>query len=178
MKDDSLTKLLWIDMEMTGLDVEIEVPIEVAAVVTDMQLNQLGTPYHAVIRQPDDFIENMDDWNKTHHSQSGLLDRIPKGKQPDLVEKELCQFIDDHFDGQKAILCGNSIFQDRKFIDKYMPKVSDRLHYRLLDVTSWKIIMENCFDVSHDKKDAHRATDDIFESIEELKTYLKHVQKI
>ncbi len=175
MKDENLTKLLWIDMEMTGLDVEIERPIEVAAIVTDMKLNRLGQYYHAIIRQPEEFIENMDDWNKTHHGQSGLLDKISSGLQPEVAEKQLCEYIDAHFDGDKAILCGNSIFQDRKFIDRYMPQVADRLHYRLLDVTSWKIIMENCFDVSHDKREAHRATDDILESIEELKTYLKHI---
>ena len=176
MKDESLRKLLWIDMEMTGLDVNMEVTIEVAAVVTDLKLNKLGTAYHAVIKQPQSYIENMDEWNKNHHGQSGLLEQIPKGKMPEVVEKELCEFIDAHFDGEPAILCGNSIFQDRKFIDRYMPQVSERLHYRLLDVTSWKIIMENCYDVSHEKREAHRATDDIFESIDELKTYLKHIQ--
>lgn len=176
MSNNKPSKLLWVDLEMTGLDVEKEVIIEVAAIVTDLHLGVISEPYHAVVKQPQEYLDNMDAWNKDHHGRSGLLSLIPDGKDPKVVEKELKDYIDYYFNKEPAILSGNSISQDRKFIEKYMPEVGYLLHYRMLDVTAWKVLMENRFNVKHQKKDVHRATDDIMESIAELKLYVKKVK--
>lgn len=170
-----VTKLLWVDLEMSGLDVKKEAIIEVAALVTDLNLNPTSPTYHAVVKQPQQFIDNMDEWNKEHHGNSGLIDRIPSGKDPHLVESELISFIKQHIPHEQAILSGNSIGQDRKFIDHHWPKLASTLHYRMLDVTAWKLLFEYKYGIKHEKKDSHRATDDILESIEELKTYTKHI---
>lgn len=168
-------KLLWLDMEMTGLVPEKEVPIEIAARVTDLQFNDLGQ-YHAIIRQPQRYLDAMDDWNKTHHAQSGLIAAIPNGKPQDVVDAEIAAFVRTHFLEEKAILAGNSISQDRLFIRLYLPKLEALLHYRMLDVSSWKVIFNSLYGKKHNKKQAHRAQDDIAESIEELKFYLSHVR--
>lgn len=167
-------QLLWLDMEMTGLDVEKEVPIEVAAIVTDWQLNPLGE-YHTVIKQPQKFIDAMDDWNRSHHGQSGLTALIPSGKDPLLVDEELSRFVRGHFSTDRGILAGNSIAQDRLFLRKYMPKTDSLLHYRMVDVTSWKVIYNGLYNLRFKKNDGHRALDDIRESISELKFYLSFV---
>ena len=169
-----MEKLLWIDMEMTGLDVTKEVPIEIAAIVTDMDFNELGD-YHAVVKQDQRFLDQMDDWNKEHHGASGLTKAVPSGKEPSVVEAELLALIDKHFDAA-PVIAGNSIGQDRLFINKYFPKLAAKLHYRMLDVTSWKIVFNAKYGVKHDKKNSHRAVDDIRESIAELKFYLSHVK--
>ena len=168
-------KLLWLDMEMTGLDVEREVPIEVAAIITDYQFNPLDQ-YHAVIRQPQSYLDAMDDWNQRQHRATGLYDQIPSGKNADLVDEELSQLIQKHFISEKAILCGNSIGQDRLFIRKYMPKTEATLHYRMVDVSSWKVIFNELFDQKMKKKAPHRALDDILESIAELQFYMGFVK--
>lgn len=171
-----MEKLLWIDMEMTGLDVESEVVIEVGAIVTDMNFKELDR-YHAVIQQPSHYIEHMDDWNTEHHTASGLLAMLPNGKKPDLVESELCQLIDQHFSKDKPMIAGNSIHQDRLFIDRYFKRLSAKLHYRMLDVSSWKIILRSKFGFEYQKQNRHRAVDDIEESIAELKAYLDFFTK-
>lgn len=172
-----MKKLFWLDMEMTGLEPEIERVIEVAVIITDLEFKPLDT-YHAVIQQPEAFLENMDEWNRKHHSASGLLAKVPFGKMPAVVEQELLSLIQKHYaTDERPILCGNSIFQDRKFIDLYFKKLAKRLHYRMMDVTAWKIIMNACYHVEYQKRDSHRALDDIMESIEELKTFLKYVHR-
>lgn len=168
-------KLLWIDMEMTGLDVEREVPIELAAIVTDIEFKELDS-YHAIIRQPQEFLDRMDDWNKQQHGSSGLTALIPSGKEPAVAEQEMLKLIAKHF-AEPAVIAGNSIGQDRLFINKYFKTLASKLHYRMLDVTSWKIMMNERFKVKHDKKNSHRAIDDIKESIAELAFYLSHVKK-
>lgn len=170
------TKLLWIDLEMTGLDVEKEVIIEVAAVVTDLKFTTLDQ-YHSVVKQPQKYLDAMDDWNKTHHKASGLTEKIPNGKEPNLVEEELIQFIVKNFGDERPVLCGNSISQDRLFINKYWTKLAGRLHYRMLDVSSWKIIMNSVFQKVYHKNNTHRAVDDILESIGELKYYLSYFKQ-
>jgi oligoribonuclease len=169
-----MEKLLWIDMEMTGLDVEKEVPIEIAAIVTDIQFNE-GEIYHAIIKQPRSFLENMDDWNKKHHGASGLTEGVLTGTEPSQVEADMLALIARNFP-TPAVIAGNSIGQDRLFINKYFPRLASKLHYRMLDVTSWKIMMNARFNVKHEKKNSHRAVDDIRESIAELAFYLKHVE--
>ena len=171
-----MQKLLWLDMEMTGLDVNKEVPIEIAAIVTNIEFKELET-YHAVIKQPQEFLDRMDDWNKTHHGNSGLTAQIPLGTEPSLVETQLIQLIDRHYHGERPVLAGNSIGQDRLFINKYFPKLAAKLHYRMLDVTSWKIMMNAKYGVKFEKKNTHRAVDDIRESIAEMVHYLQFVKK-
>ena len=124
-----MEKLLWLDMEMTGLDVEQEVVIEVAVIITDKNLNELET-YESVINQPSEYLDNMDEWNQTHHEASGLLAKIPDGKLPHIVEEELIDLCKRHFSDEKAILSGNTIGQDRLFINKYFKKFASLLHYR------------------------------------------------
>jgi oligoribonuclease len=167
------TKYLWLDMEMTGLDVNKEKIIEVAAIITDTDLNEISD-YHAVIFQPDEILKKMDDWNQKQHKSTGLLNLIPTGKPEGQVESELIEWIKTHYKNEKPILAGNSIAQDKLFIDFHMPKLKDVLHYRMLDVTSWKIPfwIQN---IEMKKKNVHRAVDDIRESISEFKTYLKFV---
>lgn len=170
------SKLLWIDMEMTGLDVEKEVPIEIAVIVTDWKFKTL-TEYHAVIQQPKKYLDAMDDWNKRHHGESGLLKLIPKGKKPKVVDEELAGLVHEYFGKDKAILAGNSIAQDRLFIDRYFPATKKTLHYRMLDVSSYKIVFNNLYGIKFQKKDAHRAVDDIRESLAELQFYLQHFKQ-
>ena len=166
-------KLFWIDLEMTGLDVEKEVIIEVAGIVTDMDLKPLTT-YHSIVKQPQNFLDHMDEWNTAHHGASGLTAAVPNGRDPDLVEKDLIALLDEHFPSERAILAGNSISQDRLFITKYFKKFNERLHYRNVDVTSWKIVLNEKFKIKYYKKNTHRALDDVSESIAELQFYLSH----
>jgi oligoribonuclease len=169
-----MKKWVWLDLEMTGLDVNKEVIIEVAAIITDFDLNELGD-YHSVVKQPQEYIDAMDDWNVEHHTASGLVAKIPTGKPPHQVENELCTLIDHHFKTERAIIAGNSITQDRIFIKKYFLELEARLHYRMLDVTAWKLIMTDKLGIEYGKRNSHRALDDIRESIEELKYYLKYI---
>jgi oligoribonuclease len=173
-----LNRLLWIDLEMTGLDVNKEVIIEVAAIVTDLNLNPLET-YETVVQQANIYLENMDDWNKQHHGKSGLTSKVPYGKAPHFVEEDLINLIDRHWvqeEDRRAIICGNSIAQDRLFLSKYWPILDKKLHYRMMDVSSWKLMFYQKFNVKFDKSEKHRALDDIMESINELKHYLQFVK--
>lgn len=174
----SQDKLFWIDLEMTGLDVEKEVIIECAALITDWDFHVLDT-YEAVVNQPNIYLERMDDWNKEHHTKSGLVAKIPFGKTPDQVEEDLIKLLKKHWPAvekkeDRPILAGNSIGQDRLFLNKYMHRFADQLHYRMLDVSSWKIVFNHKYDVKYAKTNSHRALDDIKESIEELRFYLRH----
>jgi oligoribonuclease len=174
-----IKKFLWIDCEMTGLDLDKEVIIEVAAVVTDLDFTTLET-YETVVNQPNIYVERMDDWNKKHHSESGLIAKIPFGKTPDQVEEDLLKLVKKHWPkierkDDMPLLCGNSIMQDRLFLNKYFKEFSGKLHYRMMDVTSWKIIFNHLYELKYEKKNSHRALDDIHESIAELKFYLNYL---
>lgn len=172
-----MTKLLWTDLEMTGLDVEKEVIIEIAAVVTNLKL-EIVEEYHAVVKQPQEYIDNMDTWNKKHHGESGLTALIPNGKAPEVVEDDLVSFLGRHFEPkERIILAGNSIGQDRLFINKYFKRVAEKLHYRMLDVSSFKVVFNNFYQISYAKPQTkHRATDDIQQSILEFKKYLSYIK--
>jgi oligoribonuclease len=169
-----VNKLLWVDLEMTGLDIEKEVIIEAAAIVTDLDFKPLIT-YHAIVKQDQIFLDQMDTWNTKHHGDSGLTAAVPNGRDPKLVEDDLLKIVNDHFPGERAVMAGNSISQDRLFINKYFKNLSQSLHYRTVDVTSWKIIFNDKMKIKYDKKNTHRALDDILESIEELKFYASHI---
>ena len=171
-----MNKLLWVDLEMTGLDIEKEVIIEAVAIVTDLDFNPLVT-YHAIVKQEKSFLDRMDDWNTKHHGDSGLTAAVPTGREPALVEEDLLKIVNEHFPGERAVMAGNSISQDRLFINKYFKNLSLRLHYRTVDVTSWKIIFNDKFKIRYDKKNTHRALDDILESIAELKFYSSHISQ-
>lgn len=170
-----LKNLFWIDLEMSGLDVEKEVIIEAAAIVTDFDFKILDQ-YHSVVKQDQKYIDQMDDWNKKHHGESGLIEKIPLGKEALLVEKELCAMIDKNFPKDRPMLAGNSISQDRLFIDKYFKTFATRLHYRILDVSSWKIVFNEKYNIKYQKKNTHRALEDIQESISELQFYLEKMK--
>lgn len=172
-----MNKLFWIDMEMTGLDVEKEVIIEVAAVVTDLNFKELAT-FETVVKQPQKYLDSMDAWNTEHHKKSGLTAKVPFGMEPDQVEAKLMDMVKKHFPdpSERPVLAGNSIMQDRLFINKYMPELAARLHYRMVDVSSWKVIINNKFKYVYQKSNKHRALEDIRESIQELRHYCDNLK--
>lgn len=166
------TKLLWIDLEMTGLDSSKDVILEVAAEVTDFDFKTLAS-YEAVIDQPSKKMKQMNDWCVTQHTASGLLDRIKsEGRAEKEVIHELVGFIKAEFGNEPAVLAGNSIHNDRNFMKSWWPEVDALLHYRMLDVSSLKILMLAKYGVVFNKKEVHRAFDDIQASIAELQHYL------
>ena len=148
--------------------------IEAAVVITDLDLKPLTT-YHAIVKQDQNYLDKMDAWNTTHHGNSGLTASVPNGRDAQLVEEDLIKLVNQYFPGERAVMAGNSISQDRLFINKYFKKLSERLHYRTVDVTSWKIIFNEKFKLKYDKKNTHRALDDVMESISELQFYLNYV---
>lgn len=160
---------------MTGLDETKDVILELAAVVTDFDFNPLDQLHHVVL-QHQSALDAMDDWCKKTHGGSGLSAKVKEGAPLAQVETELLTLIDKHFTSKdQVLLAGNSIGNDRRFIDKYMPRVAKRLHYRMIDVSSFKEIFRGKYGIKVKKKDTHRALDDIQESINELKTYLTYV---
>ena len=170
------SKLFWIDLEMTGLDIEKEVIIECAVLITDMNFQVLDS-FESVITQPQHYLDQMDDWNKSHHRESGLTAKVPFGLHPDEVENHLISMVRKNFPKEeRPVLAGNSIAQDRLFIDKYWPGFASLLHYRMLDVSSWKIIFNSKFQIKYQKSNSHRALDDIKESIDELQFYMSHLK--
>jgi oligoribonuclease len=167
------TKLLWVDLEMTGLDPQEHVIIEVAAEVTDFNMVTLAS-YEALVRQPEDKLSTMNEWAQKQHDASGLTERVRREGKPEAqVIQELCDLIKAQFGSEPAILAGNSIHNDRIFIRQWWPQVDALLHYRMLDVSSWKIFMQGRYNVEYEKKDAHLAYDDIQASIAELQYYLQ-----
>jgi len=166
--------IFWVDMEMTGLDPAQAVIIEFAAIVTDTNCRRLAE-YAEVVYQPPEALQGLDEWNTKTHSESGLFEKVPSGKPLDQVEKDAIALLDHHFEGEPAILAGNSIHQDRKFIDRYMPKLAERLSYRLLDVSSFKLVFQHRYGITFPKGNSHRALDDIQASIDELQHYLQFV---
>ncbi len=170
--------LVWLDMEMTGLDPDRERIIEVAVIITDGQLGELATGPDLVIHQSDELLAAMDDWNRTHHTASGLVDRVRASQVTEAdAEAQLLAFIQAHVPSPKdrPVLAGNSIHQDRRFIRRYMPKLDARLHYRMVDVSTIKELARRWYPQALTKQppknDTHRALDDIRESIDELRFY-------
>lgn len=166
-------KLLWLDLEMTGLDPTKDRILEVAAIATDMDLNPVAD-YQAVVKVSDNLIQERmvgKFWEENSKSRDALIEQNKTGKMIKTVEKELLDFIDKHC-SKELYLAGNSIHQDRKFIEHEMPELNKRLHYRMLDVSAWKIYFENALNKKFTKPENHRALDDINGSIEELKWYL------
>ena len=176
--DKRAQRMVWIDLEMTGLDLARESIIEIATVVTDSELNVLATGPNLAVSVSETLIEGMDDWNTRHHHRSGLVDRIRKeGVSVSEAEQATLAFLREWVDENKAPLCGNSVWNDRQFLAKEMPELLAFLHYRMVDVSTVKELSRRWYtDVPRfPKKGAHLALDDILESIEELRYFREHV---
>jgi oligoribonuclease len=173
--------LVWLDMEMTGLDPERERIIEIATILTDGQLVEIAVGPELVIHQADDVLAAMDDWNTKHHGASGLTERVRASEISDTdAEAQTIAFINTHISTrERPVLAGNSIHQDRRFIRRYMPALEKRLHYRMVDVSTVKELARRWYPQAiakqPQKKDTHRALDDIRESIDELRFYRSQV---
>jgi oligoribonuclease len=173
--------LIWVDMEMTGLDPDTDKIIEVAVVVTDMQLNVLAEGPVFAIHQSDEVLNKMDAWNKGTHGRSGLIDKVKASTVTEAdAEKALIEFLRAYVPAGKSPMCGNTICQDRRFMFRGMPKLEAFFHYRNLDVSTlkelcrrWKPALSSGFK----KHQKHTALADIIESIEELKYYREHFIK-
>ncbi len=172
----STKNLLWMDLEMTGLDDQTDQILEVAAVVTDMDLNSKGE-FHRIVFQPKEVLDGMNDWCKKTHGASGLTAACATGTPLSQVESELIEMLKKHFrSNERIVIAGNSIGNDRRFIDRYMPAFAKKLHYRMVDVSSYKEIYRDRYKLGFKKANSHRATDDIHESIRELAFYLSFVK--
>ncbi len=167
--------LVWIDLEMTGLEPEIDTIIEIASIITDPELNVIAEGPAIAIHQSDEVLKNMNKWCRKTHKKSGLTERVRQSNITlEQAEQQTLDFVKEYTFENTSPLCGNSIWQDRRFLYKYMPSLEAHFHYRLLDVSTLKILSSHWYPevfngVSKDSK--HLALDDIKESIEELKYY-------
>jgi len=174
--------LIWIDLEMTGLDTVNDQIIEIATVVTDKDLNILAEGPVMAIHQSDEIMAGMDDWNQKQHGGSGLIERVRNSEISEaMAEAETIAFLSQYVEAGKSPMCGNSICQDRRFMARCMPKLEAFFHYRNLDVSTlkelaarWKPEVAKGFK----KKGSHLAMDDIIDSIEELRYYRKEIMSI
>ena len=173
------TNLIWVDLEMTGLDVAKENIIEIATVVTDAQLNELAEGPDLVIHQSDALLDSMDDWNTRQHRKSGLTQAVRDSSITlEQAEQQTLDFLKQYVDAGKSPLCGNTVYMDRKFLSKYMPKLEAFFHYRLIDVSTLKELAKRWQPdavVKKKEESDHRALSDIRESIEELRHYRKAI---
>lgn len=174
------TKILWVDLEMTGLDPLEDVILEVAAEVTDFEFKTLGS-YEATVKQPKDVVvERMQKnkwWADFPANRDEFVNKLDFAKPSEQVEQELIALLEQHFGEEPALLAGNSIHNDRNFIKQWWPELDLKLHYRMLDVSAWKVLMQAKYNVSFEKKEVHRAFDDIQASIAELQHYLEWFKK-
>lgn len=175
-KNRKPTKLLWVDLEMTGLDPNLDVIIEVAAEITDFEFNTLAT-YETIVKQPKTTVlkrmQANSWWQDFPENRDQFIANIEGGKALATIEKELVALVVKHFDNVPAILAGNSIYNDRLFIKRWLPDLDLKLHYRMLDVSSFKILMHGKYNKLFKKPEVHRAFEDIQGSIAELQYYLE-----
>lgn len=180
MPQDS-QNLIWIDLEMTGLDPDNDLIIEIATIVTDKNLNILAQGPVMAVHQSDAALAAMDDWNQLHHGQSGLIERVKASTIDDAeAERLTIEFLKQWVPENTSPICGNSIGQDRRFLYRYMPKLEAYFHYRNIDVSTLKELAARWAPEIKDgfnKQASHQALDDILESIEELRYYREHFIK-
>jgi oligoribonuclease len=176
-----LQHLIWIDLEMTGLNPDTDLIIEIATIVTDKDLNILAQGPVLAVHQTDEALAAMDEWNQTHHGQSGLIDRVKASTINDSeAERLTIEFLKLWVPENTSPICGNSIGQDRRFLYRYMPKLEAYFHYRNIDVSTLKELAARwapAVKEGFNKESKHQALDDIVESIEELRYYREHFIK-
>lgn len=175
MTAETQTRLIWIDLEMTGLDTINDTILEIATVVTDADLNVLANGPVCAIRHDDDVLKAMDDWNRSHHTDSGLWQRVVFSSYSiSAAESETILFLKEWVEKGVSPMCGNSICQDRRFLHRLMPELESWFHYRNLDVSTIKILANEWLPAElreYDKENRHEALSDIRESIEELRYF-------
>jgi len=174
--------LIWIDMEMSGLVPETDAVLELAAVITDANLNVIAESPVLVVHQPDAVLDGMDAWNKGTHGKSGLIDKVKASTLNEAdAEARMIEFLKQYIPSAKSPMCGNSICQDRRFMARHMPRLEAYFHYRNLDVSTLKELVRRWKPTIYDgfkKSNQHTALADIYESIEELKYYREHFIKL
>ena len=173
--------LIWIDMEMTGLQPDSDRIIEIAVLVTDPQLNLVAAGPVLVVHQPGEVLDAMDAWNRSTHAKSGLIERVRASRLTESdAERHALDFLGAHVPAGVSPMCGNSICQDRRFLARWMPRLEAHFHYRNLDVSTLKELVKRWKPElkAFGKEGKHEALADILESIEELKFYRKNVMTI
>jgi len=172
------THLVWMDMEMTGLDPERDTILEIATLITTNTLDVIAEGPMLAVRQPPEVLAAMDEWNREHHAASGLTQRVLASRiTMSEAEEQTLTFVRQYCPEHTSPLCGNSIWQDRRFLARYMPKLEAYLHYRIIDVSTVKELVRRWYPKGPpppEKKHAHLALDDIRESIAELRFYREH----
>ncbi len=171
-------RMIWIDLEMTGLEPDVNRILEAAVLVTDGNLEIVAEGPNLVVHQPEEILAGMDDWNQKHHGASGLIKRVRASTLTEAeAEQQLLEFVKAHVGSRESPLAGNTVHQDRRFLARYMPTFEQYLHYRIVDVSSVKELVARWYPQAYSarpvKKGSHRALDDIRESIEELRFYRK-----
>lgn len=175
------TRILWLDLEMTGLSADKDLILEVAAIVTDWDFKEIAT-YQGIVKNSTRELNkrlkaNAIFWDANIDARDGLLKQNQEGKPLKKIEDEILAFIDDNFKtDMPVLLAGNSIHMDRRFIFKQWPRFDAKLHYRMLDVSAWKVVFDGKYKKKFAKPDAHRALDDIRGSIMELQYYLARIK--
>jgi oligoribonuclease len=181
MPQDS-NNLIWIDLEMTGLDTVNDFIIEIATIVTDKDLNTVAEGPVLAIYQSEDVLGNLDEWNRNQHGNSGLLDRVRASTLTARdAERQTVEFLQQYVPKKASPMCGNSICQDRRFLARLMPDLEDYFHYRNLDVSTLKELAKRWVPAVYtgfSKASSHLALDDIRDSIEELQYYREHFLKL
>ena len=174
--------LIWVDLEMTGLDPDLDVVIEIATIITDSDLNTLAEGPVIALHQSDARLDGMDEWNTTHHNRSGLVDRVKASKYNEQsATEETIAFLQLWVPPGASPMCGNTICQDRRFMARHLPELEAYFHYRNLDVSTLKILMQRWrpeLESGITKTGAHLALDDIRESIDEMRYYREHFLRL
>jgi len=173
--------LIWVDLEMTGLEPDKDVVIEIASIITDSNLNTLAEGPVIAIKQSDDILHGMDEWNTTHHNRSGLVSRVRASDyDEERTARETIAFLEQWVPAGASPMCGNSICQDRRFMARHLPELEKFFHYRNLDVSTLKILMQRWrpeLEPGFINTATHLALDDIRESIDEMRYYREHFLK-
>ncbi|XP_030020465.2 probable oligoribonuclease [Manduca sexta] len=179
---DAAKRIVWVDLEMTGLDIEKDHILEIACLITDADLNIVATGPDLIIHQPDDILNGMGPWCVAQHGESGLTEASRKSKVTVAdAEKQVLEFVSAHAPEKKCPLGGNSVYMDRLFISKFMPELNNYLHYRVIDVSTIKELARRWYQKEFSnmpqKKFEHRSMNDILESVQELKYFKENIFK-